>query len=141
MAGEFRISKNFQISSCIVLIVSMTVCGIQWGVYGLLVSVLLVAVLLAILEIGYVHIYFFKGKMACFFRMALPYLLTGLIAAVFEKQLAANVDGLMSFICYGFLIVLMNLIFALLIGFIFERRIMLNLAKRILGLLQAKKGK
>ena len=36
MAGCFRISRNFQIISCVVLVISMAVGGIFWGVYGML---------------------------------------------------------------------------------------------------------
>lgn len=138
MAGEFRTSKNFQMWSCIVLIITMALGGITWGVYGLLFSVLLVSVLLAVLEIGYVHIYFFKNKIRYFFRIVLPYLIMGGITTIFERQLTLNIDGFFSFILYGFIITSINFIFALLIGFTFEKRIMLAFSKRILGLLKVK---
>lgn len=138
MAGEFRISKDFQMWSCIVLVITMTAGGIKWGVYGLLFSVLLVSILLAVLEIGYVHIYFFKNKIKYFFRIVLPYSIMGIITSVFERQLTVNIDGFFSFILYGFIITSINFIFALLIGFVFEKRIMLAFSKRILGLLKVK---
>ena len=52
MAGEFKISRNFQIISCIVLVLTMSVGGMLWGVYGMLFAILICAILLAILDAG-----------------------------------------------------------------------------------------
>ena len=73
MAGEFRISMYFQSIACVALIVTMVIGGIYWGIYGLIVSVLVVAILLAVFEIGYVHIVFFKKKIKEFIKNMLPY--------------------------------------------------------------------
>ena len=81
MSGNFRVSKNFQILACAVLIVSMSVLGTVFGVYGMLGSLLLVAILLAVLEIGWVHTKFFEGKTAEYILMGLPFLLCGALSA------------------------------------------------------------
>ena len=61
MSGNFKVSKNIQMIACILLIISMSVLGMLFGVYGMLISLLLVALLLAVLEIGFIHRKFFNN--------------------------------------------------------------------------------
>lgn len=131
MAGEFKISKNFQIISCTALIISMTIGGFLWGVYGMLVSLLLVAVLLAIMEMGYVHHWFFQNKLGKLVKMVLPLVVASVITSVVEFPLSHRVTGYLSFVMYGALLVCINGILALGIGLVFARSEMTSLLNRV----------
>lgn len=122
MAGQFRISRNFQIISCVVLVVSMSVGGTVWGVYGMLGAILLVAVLLAVLEMGYVHIFFFEKKLGALARLLLPLLIAGVVLCWLELQLPLKVTGYLSFAINGVVIVIINGLAALAVGFLFNCR-------------------
>lgn len=134
MAGEFKISKNFQMISCVVLVIGMSVGGSMWGVYGMLGAILLVAVLLAILEMSYVHIWFFRGKLGELIRLVLPLAVAGVVLCVLELRLNIRIEGYLSFIVYGMLFVCMNGAVAVILGLVFNRRELTALANRILRL-------
>ncbi len=122
MSGNFKISKNFQIIACVLLIISMFAFGSFCGVYGMLVSLLLVALLLALLEIGYVHTKFFLGKLKEFVVLSLPFIIVGVLCAWGEMRLAKRINSISRFILLGFIYLIVNGCIALLIGFIFNRK-------------------
>lgn len=121
MSGNFKISKKFQVIACILLILSMFLFGSLWGVYGMLSSLLMVAILLAFLEVGYVHNVFFKGKVHEFLFLILPFVITGILFSIGEMNLICEVDNIIKFIIFGFIYLISNSFIALLIGLIFHR--------------------
>lgn len=136
MAGEFRVSKNFQLASCIVLVIGMAFGGTFWGVYGMLSAILLVAVLLAILEMGYVHIHFFKHKILALLRLVLPLTVAGVILCVIECQMDIRVESYLDFVRYGVLLVCLNGLIALAVGYLFNRRELKALINRVWHLIR-----
>lgn len=136
MAGEFKVSKNIQLMSCIVLIIGMTVGGYLWGVYGMLGSVLLVAVLLAFMEMGYVHTMFFPGRIPSLMRLMLPLCVAGVITCALELQLDIQTIDYLSFIAYGVLFAGINGIIAVIVGFLFNRRELMALVSRVLRIMK-----
>lgn len=136
MAGCFRISRNFQIITCIVLVISMAVGGMLWGVYGMLAAVLLCAVLLAILETGFVHMRFFEKKLASLLAQLLPLCLAGIAVCYLEMQLPLNITSYLQFILYGIVFVAINSVAAAAVSLIFNRKVFLALLRRVKGLLK-----
>ena len=130
MAGEFRISRNFQIISCMVLLIGMSVGGILWGVYGMLGAILCVAILLAVMEMGYVHARFFGGKLPELIRLIVPLALAGFGVCSLELCISLPIVGYLSFVLYGLLLIVVNAGIALAVGFIFNRRELLALIQR-----------
>ena len=138
MAGLFRISRNFQIISCIVLVVSMALGGMFWGVYGMLTAILLCAVLLAAMEIGYVHTRFFQKKLGKLCKLLLPLVIVGVVACYLEMQLQLQVTGYLQFMLYGIVFFAINCVLVILVGLLFNRKVFLSLLKRITGLIKRK---
>lgn len=129
MAGEFKISKNFQLISCIVLMIGMAVGGSLWGVYGMLGAILLVALLLAVLEMGYIHTRFFRRKLSALLRMLLPLTIVGTVLSIFELKLNIQVSGYVSFFGYGVLFVCVNSIMTLAVSYFFNRQELMGICK------------
>lgn len=121
MSGNFKVSKKYQIIACILLIISMFALGVIWGVYGMLLSLLLVSVLLAILEINYVHKIFFSNKIKDFIFLALPFIIMGIIASFLEMKMTSNLDGIINFLVFGVVFTLLNVGVALIIGLLFNK--------------------
>lgn len=138
MSGEFKTSKNIQIISLIVLIPCMFVLGKLWGVHGLLYAVLIVAMLLAVLEIGFIHVFFFENKIMWFVKMLFPFLIAGFTICYIEKMLFTNIKGVRTFILYGTFITLINTIIAVTIGLIFNKKLIFKISQRILMLIKNK---
>ena len=121
MSGNFRISKYFQIIACALLIVSMLAFGYIWGVYGMLISLLIVAIVLAFLEIGYIHTRFFTKKLGEYILQILPFAIAGFLCAWGEVKLGKNIIEIRSFIILGIAFFLINSAVAFLIGLTFSR--------------------
>lgn len=136
MAGCFRISRNFQIISCVVLVISMAVGGIFWGVYGMLAAVLLCSVLLATLETGYVHTRFFSKKLPKLLLQLLPMVAAGVLLCYCEMQLTIQIRSYFQFVLYGILFVAVNGLAAAVISLIFNRSVFLSLLRRVKSLLR-----
>jgi len=136
MAGEFRISRNFQMIACITLIITMSIGGSLWGVYGTLGALLLVAVLLAGLEMGYAHVFFFRRKLWSLAKLILPLALTGVAVCMVECSLELPIHGYVSFILFGFIFLFVNGLIGLTTAFFFNRKELLALVHRGLRLLK-----
>lgn len=135
MAGHFRVSRNFQLIACGVLLVTMVVGGILWSIYGMLLALLCVSVLLAVLEMGYVHLVFFKRKLGALLRLCLPMLVVGGVSCWLEMQLPLVIRSYVTFFLYGVLFVAINGAVALVTGFLFNRPQLTSLFRRVLGIL------
>ena len=136
MAGKFRISRDFQLIACVVLVIGMVVGGAAWGIYGMLASILLVAVLLCVLEMGYIHTCFFSKKILALLRMLLPLGVTGVVLCAVEMQLNVQIDGYIEFLLYGVLFACLNSVAALVVGFLFNRRELMAIIRRIRSLIK-----
>lgn len=135
MAGEFKISKNFQLISCIVLVCGMAIGGSIWGIYGMLSAILMVAVLLAVLEMGFVHTCFFNGKLSELLRMLLPLLVASVFLGIVEIKINLMINGFISFVAYGILFLCVNGLIATALGIIFNRQGFTSLIKRFMQLI------
>lgn len=136
MSGNFKVSKNFQLIACTVLIIGMIIGGYFFGVYGMLGAVLLVAVLLSILEMGYIHLFFFEKKLLSLLKLILPFFIAGVLICFAELQLPVEINSYFKFIIYGVIFAAINGISALIIGFIFNRKVLTGLIKRALKLIK-----
>lgn len=121
MAGKFKIGMFIQTIGCAVLVTCMLIGEQLWGVYGLLSAVLLTAVVIALLEIGYVHFFFFKQRLWQSVHEFVPLAIIGCIVCRAESNLHLSINGYMDFIVYGILLVLANGTIALLATWIFNR--------------------
>lgn len=136
MSGNFKTSKNFQIIACILLIISMAFLGSIFGVYGMLGSLLIVAVLLALLEIGFIHTRFFAGKIGQFIWMLIPYLIVGSVVSFIEMRVVKAEDTFIGFLVHGIIYMIVNTLIGIILGCIFNRSELEKLALRGKSLLK-----
>ena len=131
MSGNFKVSKNFQVIACVVLVISMFFLGSMFGVHGMLLSLLIVALLLAFLEIIYIHSYFFSKKTRDFVALTVPFLFVGFLLAVKEKDLVGTVNSIGEFIIKTFIALSLNIIIALGLGLLFNKNETCSIFNRI----------
>lgn len=136
MAGEFRISRNFQVISCVVLIASMLFGGYYFGVYGMLSAILMVASLLAILEMGYIHCFFFKNKIGWLFKILGPLFLSGAVLTYLESRINVQIVDYIAFIKNGMIFTIINLFIGMLIEFLAGHSQMLGVLKRLINIIR-----
>lgn len=136
MAGEFKVSRNIQVIACVTLVVGMAVGGSIWGVYGMLASILLVAALLCVLEMGYIHTRFFKRKLGQLARLLLPLMAAGIGLAALQMQIGLKMTGYLKFGIYGLVFMAVNLVAGILVSLVFCRRELRGLIQKFTNLLR-----
>ncbi|MBC8532358.1 hypothetical protein [Gehongia tenuis] len=122
MSGNFRISKQIQIVATITLIFTMSAGVLIAGIYGILCSVLLTAIILAILEIGFIHCRFFTKKIKSLLGLLLPFAITAVPLGILELKLLPKIDGYLSFFICAFILAVGNSIIAFVLGMLFNRQ-------------------
>jgi len=136
MAGEFKVSRNIQVIACVTLVIGMAVGGSIWGVYGMLLSILLVAALLCVMEMGYIHTRFFKKKLLSLALLLLPLMAAGVGISFLEMQVGVKMTGYLKFVVYGLIFMTVNTAAALVVGLVFNRRELRGLTKKLTRLLR-----
>lgn len=131
MSGKFRVSRDFQLLACVLLIVTMSITGTAWGIYGLLASLLLTAVVLAILEIGYVHVKFFHNKQKYVLKSLLPLIAVGTVVSTIEMRLSLNLSTFSKLLLSSVPLFLFNTVIGIGVGYLFNRETMLQLLSRL----------
>lgn len=123
MAGKFKVGKSIQTVAAINLIIMMIVLNIFFGFYGILVAILFTAILLAILEIGYVYRIFFKMSLVTFFIPTLKITLFSWLSFYFQNSMFhVTITNFLDLFIYAMFIALFNAFILGAYSFIFEKR-------------------
>lgn len=138
MAGEFRVSKIIQVISLCVLSILMVCLGLLFGIYGLLLSVLIVGFLLAVLEIGYIHLFFFEHKLFSYLKFTLPFSIMTIVASWVEYKIFNNIEGVLQFVLYSCMITILNCVVSIVIGVIFNREMTKRVFQRFYSIINSK---
>ena len=131
MAGEFRVSKRFQLVACVTLILSMFLFGTIFGVYGMLGALLLVAIMLTVLEVGYVHCFYYKKKIYDYLTLLIPFFLLGIILSFLEANICRKIDGVRYFLMTGSIVFFLNLLLTVLLLYVTNQTNFISLLMRI----------
>lgn len=130
MSGRFRISRNFQIIAAIVLIISMIVGNYFFGFYGIIGAVFITAIVLAILEITYIHNIYFKKGLLDFFRCLMPNLFLSIILVIIEIAVLPNIQGYLKFALIGVILAVINGSMLIAFNYLINKKLMTGLYKR-----------
>ena len=131
MAGKFKVSRNFQITACVLLMIMITFGGSFYGIYGMLSAILVTAIVLAILEIGYIHLYFFEKKLTEFCKISIPLGITGIFTCLAEICLPIFIESYFDFFCYGIVFMIINGVISIVVSIIFNREIVWSIIKKL----------
>lgn len=135
MSGNFKVGKKFQIIAAALMIVCMPIGNYFWGYYGILGTVLFTSIVLAFLEVGFIHGVYFDKKISKFFKILLPNLLLFLILGYIEFALAKRVDSVMKFIVAGCALMIVNGGLGLVLNYMINRNLTVSVVKRCKALL------
>ncbi len=133
MSGKFKEDKNFQLASSGVLLICSVALNFLWGIYGILLGVLLGAVVLAVCEIVYARSKIFKVSYLEFFRPIIINLLVLIPIVLLESYLLPEKFTVLTFILYGLALALVNGTALVLINLIFEKKRFIKLFNRFKG--------
>lgn len=136
MAGCFKTARNIQILSAIVLIVSMVYGIIQSNVYSIIVSILCAAIVLAVLEICYVHIKCLKKQVGILLKLVVAVLLSiGMIWA--ESAFLPFIENYFSLFGWGSMLFVVNIIVTIFVFYIVDAPTVKKNIKFVGGFAQA----
>ncbi|HBL35964.1 MAG TPA: hypothetical protein DDZ55_04050 [Firmicutes bacterium] len=136
MAGEFKVSRNFQMIACVLLMATMIYGGVLWGLNGMLTALLVTAIALAFMEMGYIHAVFFRGKVYEMLKLIFPLIIFGVLLCCMERRLSVSIEGYVMFFIWGIILLCINSVISLLIALIFNRSIALELLSRACSLVK-----
>ena len=94
--------------------------------------------LLAVLEMGWVHLVFFKRKLGALLRLLLPLVAVGVVSCYLEMQWALRlpINGYIAFCRFGIAFAALNGVMALAVAFVFNRPQLKGIFARAMGLLK-----
>jgi hypothetical protein len=138
MAGKFKVGRKIQTIASIVLIIVMIIGNLIYGFYGILLSVLVTAILLAFLEIIYIHSRYFLGAMFNFFKLLLPNLAVIVPVILLEIKLLPILNSYIEFFVAGIVLVMLNSAILLFVNYFTNRVVMLDVIMRLRATIKSK---
>lgn len=138
MAGKFKVGRKIQTIASIVLIIVMIIGNIIFGFYGILLSVLITAILLAFLEIVYIHSRYFLGAMLNFLKLLLPNLAVTIPVILLEIKMLPQLHSYVEFFVAGIVLVIINAGILLFVNYFTNRNVMLDVIMRLMKTIKSK---
>jgi hypothetical protein len=138
MAGKFKVGRKIQTIASIVLIIVMIIGNIIFGFYGILLSVLITAILLAFLEIVYIHSRYFLGAMLNFLKLLLPNLAVIVPVILLEIKMLPQLHSYVEFFVAGIVLVILNAGILLFVNYFTNRNVMLDVIMRLMTTIKSK---
>ena len=138
MAGKFKVGRKIQTLASIVLVSGMIIGNITFGFYGILLSVLITAILLAFLEIIYIHSRYFIGAMFSFLKQLIPNLAVIVPVILLEIKMLPQLHSYIDFFVAGIILVILNAGILLIVNYFTNRNIMLDVIMRLMTTIKSK---
>lgn len=131
MAGKFKVGRKIQMLASVVLIIVMIIGNEFLGFYGILLAVLITAILLAILEISYIHHKYFKKAVFDFLKLLFPNLVVMIFITLLEIKYLPPIHTYVDFLFLGIVLVVVNATILAVVNFIINRKVMLDVVVRL----------
>ena len=106
--------------------------GFFYGIYGMLVAILITAIVLAVLEIGYIHYYFFDKKLFELCKIGMPLCIAGFFVCLVETYLPVPINNYFDFFCFGVIFTVINGLICIIVSAIFYRAVIWAVVKKLL---------
>lgn len=120
MSGNFSYSKKFQLVSTVLLIITIPLGSYYLGFIGVLLGILITAISLAIMEIGFIHCCYFPKSLLKVVKILaaniIPALFFGIVGVYFLPQ----IDSYAMFLLLGFLVLVSCFMLVLVSNLIFN---------------------
>ena len=101
MKGDFTASRRIQSIACIVLVVSMGIARLYFGLYGIIAAVLFAAIIIAGMEIVYTGRIIFKRKINNFLKNVLPCIVVCGVMTYIGLSGVIHFSSYLSFAAFG----------------------------------------
>ncbi len=139
MAGKFAVSKKIQLTACIALLITMVVGKYFWGMFGVALSTLVAAIVLAILEMFYTRAKIFKSSFKKMWCTVLPTISIYIVSAFIGVSQIIKCNNFFEFVFWGIVIVVALTIVSFVLYWITNREVLKATIGIFKGLLQRNK--
>jgi hypothetical protein len=130
MAGKFKVGRNIQSIASVVLILIMIISNYFMGFYGILLALLVTAILLAGLEITYIHSFYFKKTIFHFVKMLLPSLAVMIAITLLEIKYLPEIVSFFDFLIAGTVLVIINMVILAIFNYVINNQMTMEVIKR-----------
>ena len=138
MSGDFKISRNIQLITCILLIIFDIVGAQSFELYGLLFGTLFVNLILALLEMLYVRKIKLQMNLSRYYKIYFPLLVIGFFICYIGSKIIWSIKmDVFRFVLYGFITTIMIGVFFLIASLLINPYD----TKRFFNRIKAKKSK
>lgn len=132
LSGFFAVSRKIQMIALIELVVGGLILGKLFGFYGILSSIMLCNIVLAVLEIGYTHRKIFPRSIKKFLGVVGPHFILMVCLMVVLQPLAEKViHGYLSFFICGCCVFIVDTVCVILFNLVFFRSQMKKMFRRV----------
>lgn len=131
MSGHFREGKKIQIFAGVVLLVTLGIGVIFWGMNGIIVAVLLTAIVLAFMEIFYAKKVLLKDSLFGFVKNLAVNVIANLMLIIIGLSLNITVRNFFDFFLIALGVVIINTLVIIGANYLFCRKLTNNVMNRI----------
>jgi len=136
MKGDFNVSRRIQSIACIVLVISMIIGRALWSLYGVVLAVLIAAVALTIMEVGYTAIRIFNRPLINLIKNMAPCIIICIIASIIGMNGAVIIHSYISFVATGIVVTILFTIVTIVAYYLVNKENVIalySMARRVLS--------
>lgn len=138
MCGAFKIGRKIQTFSALFLVVLMIFFNVMFGFMGTLLAILFTAIILAILEIYYVHIIYFEDTLGNYFKRYFPIVLFSIFVSYIQDKVILSVNLEYNYLLLFFtagIIFIVDSFCIFIFNYFFKKDLLLKVINRITRLI------
>ena len=134
ISGNFKAARNIQIIVCILLVLSLSILGYLFGIYGILIGTIITNIVLASLEIKYTHINIFKSNLFDFIKKLIVNVALMFFVIILGRNILLQIDSYLLFLVCGFITLLLCTTTVIFINYLFFKNDILKLKELIINM-------
>lgn len=139
VTGNFKVARKIQTVASVLLVVLLFIGGLFFEIYGILIATIITNLVLAYLEIHYVHTKIFLSNIKNFLYEMFVNVLLVIVLVFIVQMIGININSYFGFILAGVLVLISNSIIILLVNYILFNDRCKTLINTLTGLFKRKK--
>lgn len=139
MSGRFAVSKVIQIIACVVLIITLVIGGLLFGLYGIVASTLAAAIFLGFAEIAYTRIKIFGLNFLSLVKNIVPCAAVCIISTIIGLNGIVSLENYFEFILAGIISVVALGLMTVFVYFVISKDELLGVLSMIKGIFMRRK--
>lgn len=139
VTGNFKVARKIQTAASIILVSLLFIGGLGFGIYGILVATIVTNLVLAYLEINYVHTKIFLSNIKKFlYELIVNVILIALLVFIIHI-VGININSYIKFVFIGALVLCFNTLIIFGVNYLLFKDKCKSLINMFIGLIKRKK--